>query len=455
MLVYKEPEVRKLILKTAVPAMMEMILYMFLGVVDIAVVGRLGAVPLAAVGLGTQIFLAFILILSSVGIGSSIMAAHAKGAGKMNEVSRIAGQTYLMALVFGTIAGIIGWLLADPLLSLFPVEAGVHHQALIFLHRTFPVVPIALTYYIINSIYRGLGRTDIPMIIAFVVNIVNIVGNLILVHGLGPIPALGMIGSATATSIALVIGFFIVSCLLFSKHGEMKVKFTLQPKFNLRIIRKIFRLGLPSMGEQFFITLSTMTTVFLIVFTGTHAFASNEVATSIETLSLMPGFGIAIAATALVGHSIGARDTLTAQKMARGSLELAGLLMGTVGVLFFCFPYAIASVFSHDPIIIRTTGILVRIAAFEQLPMAATMVLGAILKGAGNTRLPMLVTTLGTWAFRIPLIYVIIHILKMPIAYVWVLSACDWSLRALVFSLVYRHKGWLPQTMGGTQVHAA
>lgn len=454
MLVYKEPGIRKLILKTAFPAMLEMILYMLLGVVDVAVVGRLGAVPLAAVGLGSQIFLAFVLILSSVGIGSSIMAAHAKGAGNMNEVSRIAGQSFLMALTFGTLAGIAGWLLADPLLCIFPVEPEVHRQALVFLHLTFPVVPIALTFYIINSIYRGLGRTDIPMIIAFVVNIVNCLGNLILVHGWGPVPSLGMIGSAAATSIALVVGFFMASFFLFSKHGGMKVKFTLQPRFNMKIIRNIFRLGLPSMGEQFFVTLSTMTTVFLIVFTGTHSFASNEVAFSIESLSFMPGYGIAIAATALVGHSIGARDQLAAQQMSRGCLELAGLLMGAIGLLFLCFPYAIASLFSHDPIIIETAGLLVRIAAFEQLPIAAVMVLAGILKGAGNTRIPMLVSTLGTWAFRIPLMYVIIHIFRMPIAYVWVLSVFDWLLRALVFGIVYRRKGWLPRTMGA-EVHAA
>ena len=103
--------------------------------------------------------------------------------------------------------------------------------------------------------------------------------------------------------------------------------------------------------------------------------------------------------------------------------------------------------FTNDPAIIAVAGLLLRIAALEQLTIAISMVMGGILKGAGDTRTPMLVTVLSTWAFRIPLTYLIIHVLHMPIQYVWLLFVSDWFIRALTFTVIYRKKRWVARAM--------
>lgn len=448
LLILKEPLIRKRIFKTALPAMMEMILYMLIGVVDIAIVGRLGAVPLAAVALGAQIFFGLVLLLESLGIGAAILVAQAKGAGNRLEISRVAGQSFMLAVVVGTAAAVLGLWLAEPFVGLFAVEAEVERLALLYIHIVFSILPVALTLYIINSVYRGLGRTDIPMTIAFVVNIVNCAANYILVYGMGPIPALGVAGSALASSLAHVVGLVMACWYFFGGRGGLKVKFRLTERLNWPIIQNIFRLGLPSMGEQFFLTVSGLISVFLIVFLGTTAYASHEVALAVESLSIMPGFGVAIAATALVGQAVGARDRLAVQKMARGSLELAVLLMGLLGVVFFCFPQVIARIFTNDPVLITLAGSLVRIAAFEQLTIALSMTLAGILKGAGDTRTPMYVTTLATWVFRIPIMYLLIKVLGLSIAWIWVVFVIDWLLRSLVFIIVYQRKRWMYRALG-------
>ena len=161
----------------------------------------------------------------------------------------------------------------------------------------------------------------------------------------------------------------------------------------------------------------------------------------------MPGFGIAIAATTLVGQAVGAADRSKAEQNSRGCLEMAAILMGFIGLIFAVFPYFIASLFTNDPDIIGTAGLLVRIASLEQLTIAIDMVMSGILKGSGDTRTPMYISTVFTWLMRIPLMYLFIMVLHWPVASIWVLFVIDWGLRGVVYTIIYRRKKWLERAM--------
>lgn len=447
MLFLKDTELRSTILRTAFPAMMEMVLYMLIGVVDVAIVGHLGAKPLAAVSLGAEIFFAVVLILEALGIGSSVLVAQAKGAGRMDEAGKIAGQTVLLGFLVGFLIGIPGLLFADNIVGLFRVEPAVNVLAVSYLNIIFWALPLALMYALVSMVFRGLGRTDIPMYIAIVVNIVNCACNYVLVYGKYGFPQLGVAGSAIGTGLAHIVGLIILLAVLFHGQDELKVHWQDVISLHADTVKRIFNLGIPSFGEQFFNHLSILVSVYLIVVTGTVQYAAHQVGISVESLSYMPGFGIAIAATALVGQSVGAGDRQRVLRMARGCMELVLLFMGFFGILFAAIPYQIASLFTNDPAIISIAGLLIRIASLEQLTVALTMVLGGILKGSGDTRTPMLVIVLSTWVYRIPLTYLIIHVLHQPIQYVWLLFVSDWFIRAVTFVWIYRRKNWLHQAL--------
>jgi putative MATE family efflux protein len=443
MLILKDKLLRITIFRTALPAMMEMVLYMLIGIVDVAVVGRLGAAPLAAVGLGAEIFFAVVLVLEALGIGSAVLVAHAKGAGRIEEAHKIAGQTVLLGVLIGLLAGILGLVFTKDILTLFNVEREVFTQAAAYLHITFWVTPLAITLYMICTVYRGWGRTEIPMYIALVVNIINCVGDYVLVYGKFGFPQLGVAGAAWATAIAHVVGFIIAVVFLLQGKGDLKIHWNLLKGFDVSLVKRIFSLGVPSFTEHFFNNFSTILSVYLIVSAGTLSFASHQVGVTVESLSFMPGIGIAIAATALVGKSIGAKDYAEAQRMARGSMEFALVIMGFFALIFAVIPYYVAALFTNDQEIIAVAGMLIRIAALEQLTIAAAMVLGGILRGAGDTKTPMIITTAATWFFRLPLIYLFIRVLHLPIQYVWLIFVSDWLLRTVVFIIVYRRQTWL------------
>ena len=249
MLVLKDYALRTRIFRTAGPAMVEMVMYMVIGLVDVAVVGRLGAAPLAAVGLGAEIFFSIILFLEALAIGSAILVAQAKGAGRMEDASEVAGHTFLLSIILGVVVALLGVRFAPDILGLFSVETAVYTQALDYLLITFIISPLALGLYMAHSVFRGLGRTDIPMIIALVVNVVNVVGDFILVYGLWGFPRMEVAGAALATSLAHVVGFILAMVFLFRGNSGLRVNLAAIFKVNLSTYRGIFHLGIPRLAR--------------------------------------------------------------------------------------------------------------------------------------------------------------------------------------------------------------
>ncbi|MBP1761984.1 MAG: efflux family protein [Firmicutes bacterium] len=440
LLIFKNQTLRATIQRTALPAMLEMVLYMLIGIVDVAVVGRLGAVPLAAVSLGAEIFFQIVLFLAALGIGSAVLVAQARGAGNVQEAEQIAGQTVLLGLLLGSVSGLLVFFNADFVVGLFKVEPAVHVMAVRYVQITFTIAPLAVLYSMLSSLYRGWGRTDIPMYVAVVLNVVNCVGCYVLVYGKFGFPAMGVAGSALATALAHVVGFVIVLSVLIRGGGGLKLRWEETKRLQRQVLKKIFSLGTPSFLEQFFNNLSVMIAVYLIVFTGTVSYAAHQVGVIVESISFMPGFGIAIAATSLVGQSVGARDKVRLMQSTRGTIEFGLLFMGVFALLFALFPFQIAGLFTKDAAIIAIAGLLIRIASLEQLTIALSMVLGGILKGSGNTRTPMMITVLATWAYRIPMLYLVIVVLDQPIQIAWLVFISDWLLRSIAFYIAYRHR---------------
>jgi MATE family multidrug resistance protein len=447
MLIYRDALLRKQILTIAGPAMGEMIMYMIIGVVDIAVVGRLGASPLAAVSLGAEIFFSLVLFLEALAIGANVLVAQAKGAGNHYQMRSYTAHTIVMALVLGFILQALGLFYTQDIIGLFAVEPAVAQQANDYLYITFLIAPFALLMYMTNAVFRGLGRTDIPMVISVIVNIVNVAGDFLLVYGLAGFPKMGVAGAAAATAVAHVLGCVLALTAILFGFGGIRPRWREFIQLKLKHFKDILALGIPSMVEQFFYITSNLLSIYLLVYLGTISFATHQLAVTVESISFMPGIGIAIAATTLVGQSVGARDPKSAQRAAQGCIELSLVIMGFFALVFALVPSWIAGLFTNDVDIIPLAEVVIRVAALEQLTIAFTTVASGILKGSGNTRTPMLVSLAFTWFFRLPLMYVMVKIWSTPLLYIWILFIFDWLLRSWVYFILYRRKSWLRPAM--------
>jgi Na+-driven multidrug efflux pump len=180
----------------------------------------------------------------------------------------------------------------------------------------------------------------------------------------------------------------------------------------------------------------------VILLYGTTVYAAHQVGLAIEAISFMPGYGIAVAAATMVGQNLGAGRPEQARISAFEANRLAVILMSSMALLFFFFPYALLRGFTNDPAVIEYGILYMKIVAFAQVPLAITMVLAGSLRGAGDTGFIMFATIAGMWLVRIPVTAFLATVLLAPIRYVWSVMIADWLIRMSLLLWRYRKQSW-------------
>jgi putative MATE family efflux protein len=205
-------------------------------------------------------------------------------------------------------------------------------------------------------------------------------------------------------------------------------------------LKRIVNIGGPAGAEQLMMRLGMMAYVTTVAALGTAAYAAHQIALQIESLSYMPGFGFAVAATTLVGQGLGASDPVRAKADGYLAHRLALILMSFMGVIFLLFPEQIMGIFINDPLVIRLGVWPLRLVAFSQPMLATMMVLAGGLRGAGDTRATLVITAAGLWLVRVPLAFLLTPTLGLVGA--WIAMGVDLNLRGLGMFLRFRSGKW-------------
>jgi MATE family multidrug resistance protein len=295
--------------------------------------------------------------------------------------------------------------------------------------------------FIGNASLRGAGDTKTPLLVMLVVNGVNIVVAWTAINGPFGLPQLGVVGSALGAATGRLVGGLLVIGILLRGRANIQLKLAnLRPDWAL--IRRILRVGLPSGLEQLLFRTGHMVFARILAELGTVAYAANQVAMNGWSLSFMPGFGFALAATTLVGQSLGAEDPEGAQRRGYTAYRMGAALMATVGLAFLLFPAQIVGFFTNDPQIIAIGTMPLRMVGLIQPLLAASMVFSGGLRGAGDTRWPMVITGGSIWLVRLPLAYLFALLLDWGLPGAWTALALDLSLRGLLNFLRFRGGRW-------------
>ncbi len=435
--------IRRKILSLAWPAVCEMMLYMLLDFVDVAFVGRLGAQSLAAVGLGAQIYFSILFIFCALSAGATALIARAVGAKDPERAGKTAGHALSLAVLIGIAVTVSVYLFTDVVVGLFRFEAGVRQLAAVYIKTTGSVAAFGMVLFISNGIFRGAGLTKIPFYIAALTNVVNIAGDYVLIFGKCGFPALGVRGAAIATASAQVTGCVVMVVLLISGATMVRVRPGYFFRFRDReLTGVILKLSAPAGIEEAVMNLGRLVGSFMLAGLGTVPFATHQVILTAESLSYMPGYGFAVAATSLVGQNLGARKPKRAYQHGMIAARLALMVMGVIALVFLVFPSVIIRIFTSDPQVVGLGALCLRIAAIEQPAIALELVLAGALRGAGDTRTPAMITTLCTWLLRIPLMYLSIYVFHWGLTAIWIITVIDWVVRASLVIIQFRRGKW-------------
>ncbi|MGE5584750.1 MAG: MATE family efflux transporter [Bacillota bacterium] len=424
------------------PAIAEMVLHMFVWIVDTAMVGRLGARALSAVGLGGSVYWTCTWIFAAIGTGIQAMVAHAVGARDARKAAVSAGQGLLAGFALGAaLAG--GVIVAAPwVYRLTGFTQDVSSPGIEYMRIVGAGALLFIPLQVGSAILRGSGDTRTPLYITIVTNSVNLVGDYVLIFGVLGFPALGVRGAAIATLVAHVAGGLLTLGVIFRRNGAVHIRAGDVVRLDVPILRSMVRLGVPAGAEEALMNGSRLVSSFIIAALGTTAFAANQVTVAAESLSFMPGYGFAVAAGILVGQSLGARRADRAVQVGYRCLRYSVAVMGSVGLAFFLVPHLIIRVFTNDAEVIRVASVCLRIAAFEQVFIGMTDTLCGSLRGAGDTRTALRITATGTWLVRMPLVVLAIHVLHLGLPAVWVITCLDWAARSALAARHFRAGRW-------------
>ena len=204
----------------------------------------------------------------------------------------------------------------------------------------------------------------------------------------------------------------------------------------------LIKLGVRSGMQEGAYSISRRLGVLMVMRLGSLSFSANQIAVTIESISFMPGWGFAIACTALVGHSIGGRNFRQAKNYANASAFISAVVMGFFSLIFLLFSEELISMFiKKDEIeVIKLGSMCLMIGAAQQIPMAVDMVLAGALKGSGDTKTPFNIAFICNWGIRLPLMFYFIYMKKMPITYFWIITVIQWFIESGILIYKYRKK---------------
>ena len=428
--------------RLAWPVILENLFQTALGTVDMIMVGSLGAAAIAGVGTANQIVFVVQASFSAITTGTTVLVARFIGARQDDNANAVVKQSIVIGAIISAVFALFGLGLSEWAIKVMGAEADVVHLGATYL-RIVTVASVLMVYmFIISGALRGAGDTRTPMVVTGCINAVNVVAAYVLIFGKLGFPALGVAGAAWGATIARAVGMSALLAVLIRGKSAISINGRQGWLPDLHLIWRVLRLGVPSMLEQMAMSGGMLVYGIIAISLGTVVYATQRITFQALSLSWMPGFGFAMASTAMVGQCLGARRADLGECSSEHAVRMAVVWMTVTGLLIAVFGKPVMRLFTSDPAMIAMGADALKVIALSQPFMAIGMVLAGSLRGAGDTRFPMIATFLGVWLVRLPLGYLFGPVLGWGLSGVYISNVIDAVARAIANAVRWRTGRW-------------
>ena len=445
--------------RLALPVVLTNLLQSLVDVVDVFMVGRLGPIAIAAVGMSTAVRFLILVMVLSVSAGAMTLIAQAKGARDPEQMSFVTRQAISAGVLLSLILTVAGYSLARPLLNL--ANSGGDPEAVVlgtaYLQIIFLGIPFLVLNIVFNRLMQGAGDTVTPLYLTGGLNILNIAFNYTFMFGLGPLPAFGLSGAAMGTVLARAIGIVIGFWIIYSGRNVVKILPGGSYRPDWRLIGDIFSIGLPSGIQGLFRNGSRLFVIGILTSTeiGSYGAAALAIGFQVESLAFMPVLGINVAATSLVGQALGSWQTLAARQRGNMALYLGVVVMVLLASPIVIFAPAIIKLFdpSAHPILAQAGTAYLRINTVALPITAVAMVANGALRGAGDSVPGMISTMLNKALLTVALAYLFAFPLGWGSTGVWLALVVGTVLDGLYMGLRWRGSAWYRVALHKTAIY--
>ncbi|MGK2964582.1 MAG: MATE family efflux transporter, partial [Tepidiformaceae bacterium] len=382
--------------------------------------------------------------LLGIETGGTAAIAWDYGARQLERMQESLRAVMALALGWGIGAAVLAFFIGPAALGWLGLEPEAQREGATFL-RWAAIGMLGITmFYAGTGALRGVGNTRLPMVILLVVNVVNAAVTWLLISGVIGIE-LGVVASGIGYGFACLSGGAIMVVVLVRGQNGLKWDIARAAKVKWEAVRRVMKVGIPMTLEEMQFTLAFLAYGAIVASLGTTAAAAHTIALRTVDLAVIPGFGLGTAATALVGHAMGAGNPDRAAAIARAAAGFGLVFMVVAGgSVILGAPY-LAQIFTDDPEVVDDAANALRVFALGFPALALFAGFAGSLRGAGDVRIVLLILTVTAWGIRVPGAYVGAHVLGLGLVGAWLGATFEINVRALLVTLRYLSGKWKAQ----------
>lgn len=426
----------------ALPVVLANISQTLMGLVDTLMVGRLGEAPLAAVGVATLLFSALAMSLKHADVAAQTITARRVGEGRDGEVGAVLATALTVVLAVGVLLMFVGLVWPDFLMRLVSTDPEVRELGVGYLRFRYAGMLPLLVFFIVKAVFDGIGWTHIGMGVGIGMNLANVALNWVLIFGKLGAPAMGVAGAALASTISAALAAIVILGFVLRTSVRKRFRVLCRSNFHTDLIRPFIDLGWPPAVQTLGNIVALLVFFFILGRISTQAVAAGNVVLRIMALSFMPGIGVSVAVQTLVGQSLGRRDTIGAKRATWGGVGLSMLLMGAFGLAFLAVPGFLLRLFTSSADLVAAGVPALRVLGLVQMIDAVGLTLAGALRGAGATRVVMIVDVISGFGLLPPLTYLFGIVLEGGLLGAFMALLTWFTLYAVGMTWLYFRSNW-------------
>jgi MATE family, multidrug efflux pump len=391
----------KLIFQFAAPMLLGNIFQQLYNIIDSVIVGNVvGKEALAAVGASFPIIFALVSLIIGIAMGSTIVIAQYFGAKDMEKVKRAIDTLYIFIFFASIVVAFFGIVFSNEIFALIKLPIEVRPDANLYMRIYLSGILLFFGFNATSAILRGLGDSKTPLYFLIIATIANIIFDIVFVVYL----KMGVAGAAIATIIAQG-GAFISAILYLNRYHEVINLSWRRLVFDRAIFKKSFKIGYPIGIQQASVALGMMAMFWLVNPFGTSATAAYAVVFRISSFVSMPAMNFAAALSTFVGQNLGANKPHRIKQGLYATLKMVSVLVTVISVLSIIFRNGLMDLFTNDQEVIRLGAEYILIVSGFYIIFSTMFIIGGVMRGAGDTLIPMFITFIALWIVRVPLCY--------------------------------------------------
>ncbi len=426
------------------PTIISNLIFTTVGFMHIKIASPMGTSAVAAVTTGHRVFFLIQAVLMGLSVATTAAVARSWGAQDAGKAEMVTWTSLAMAIALGGLLGLPPLLVPHAIVGAFGLDAATSDMAVQFIFWLGLFNVFSAMNMMLSTALRATGDVITPLWFLTFSSLFNVVFGYLLAHGLGFLPALGVSGislggSAAASMVTVVF-------LSVWWRGHFNIKPIRQLRISKPVARNLVDIGLPSVIEQGFVQLAFLAFFAIVARYGTTAYAAYGIGISIVSFSIVVGFGFGIAAATLVGQHLGAGNAELAMKAGWRGLRMAMAAMLLFSVLLATFATELAAFMIDDQETIELTAAFIYVIAICQPLMAVDFAIAGALRGAGDTRFPLIATICGILLGRL-LPAALFLTLDFSIYWIFMVMVLDYGIKAVLVLHRYRSRKWMQLRM--------